>query len=200
MTTPPPPSASTPATPAPGTPEPRQRSRPFELGPMPLGRKMITVDEAVVAAPAARIFELAWRVEDWPRHLAHYRFVRFRTRAPDGGGLVEMSANRPFGVANWPTWWLSEMSVDHRTPEVRYRHVDGVTRGMDVSWTFEPARGSDGERDAGRTHVRIVHVWDGPDWPLIGPAAALGVIGPVFVHGIASRTLAGLARAAEAGV
>jgi len=43
-------------------------------------------------------------------------------------------------------------------------------------------------------------VWDGPDWPLIGPAAALGVIGPVFVHGIASRTLAGLARAAEAGV
>jgi ribosome-associated toxin RatA of RatAB toxin-antitoxin module len=158
------------------------------------------VDEAVVAAPAARIFELAWRVEDWPRHLAHYRFVRFRTRAPDGGGLVEMSANRPFGVANWPTWWLSEMSVDHATPEVRYRHVDGVTRGMDVSWTFEPARGSDGGRDAGRTHVRIVHVWDGPDWPVIGPAAALGVIGPVFVHGIASRTLAGLARAAEAGV
>jgi ribosome-associated toxin RatA of RatAB toxin-antitoxin module len=177
----------------------RQRSRPFDLGPMPLGRKLVTVDEAVVDAPAARIFELAWRVEDWPRHLAHYRFVRFRAKAPDGGGLVEMSANRPFGVADWPTWWLSEMSVDHATPEVRYRHVDGVTRGMDVSWTFEARAGSDGGRDPGRTHVRIVHVWDGPEWPLIGTVAALGVIGPVFVHGIASRTLAGLKAAAERG-
>jgi hypothetical protein len=36
-----------------------------------------------------------------------------------------------------------------------------------------------------------------PGWPLIGPVAALAVIGPVFVHGIASRTLAGLAAAAE---
>jgi hypothetical protein len=40
-------------------------------------------------------------------------------------------------------------------------------------------------------------VWNGPSWPLIGELAARGVIGPVFVHGIASRTLAGLARAAE---
>jgi hypothetical protein len=70
---------------------------------------------------------------------------------------------------------------------------------MDVAWTFEAARGSDGQRDASRTHVRIVHVWDGPEWPLIGPVAALAVIGPVFVHGIASRTLAGLKAAAERG-
>lgn len=195
-----------PSSPPPPAEDPtaeRTRSRPYDLGPMPLGRKMITVDEAVVHAPAARIFELARRVEDWPTHLSHYRYVKFRVRAPDGGGLVEMSANRPFGVAgvsaDWPTWWLSEMSVDAEAPAVRYRHVDGVTRGMDVVWTFEPARGSDGARDASRTHVRIVHVWDGPDWPLIGPVAALAVIGPVFVHGIASRTLAGLKAAAERG-
>jgi ribosome-associated toxin RatA of RatAB toxin-antitoxin module len=194
MTAPPPLSAPDGAAPA------RTRSRPYELGPMPLGRKMITVDEAVVGAPAERIFELARRVEEWPRHLAHYRFVRFRVRAPDGGGLVEMSANRPFGAANWPTWWLSEMSVDARAPEVRFRHVDGVTRGMDVAWTFEPARAPDGSRDPSRTQVRIVHVWDGPDWPLIGPVAALAVIGPVFVHGIASRTLAGLKAVAERGI
>jgi hypothetical protein len=45
--------------------------------------------------------------------------------------------------------------------------------------------------------VRIVHVWNGPRWPIIGRLAAVGVIGPIFVHGIASRTLAGLATAAE---
>jgi hypothetical protein len=60
---------------------------------------------------------------------------------------------------------------------------------MDVEWTFEP-------HGAG-THVRIVHAWDGPRWPLIGVFAATAVIGPVFVHGIAARTLAGLALAAE---
>ena len=107
----------------------------------------------------------------------------------DGGGVVEMSANRPFGVANWPTWWLSEMAVDESKPAVRFRHIGGVTREMDVEWSLTPSDGG--------THVRLVHVWDGPRWPLIGGFAATAVIGPVFIHGIASRTLAGLAKAAE---
>ena len=163
--------------------------RPYQLGPMPLDRKMITVDERVVAAPVERIFELARDVERWPEHLAHYNFVRFRHHARDGGGLVEMSANRPFGALDWKTWWLSEMSVDERAPAVRFRHVGGVTTGMDVEWSFQ-------RTDAG-TRVRIVHVWNGPGWPLIGTVAALAVIGPVFVHGIAARTLEGLAKVAE---
>jgi hypothetical protein len=45
--------------------------------------------------------------------------------------------------------------------------------------------------------VRIVHHWRGPGWPLIGALAADLVIGPVFIHGIASRTLAGVKRRAE---
>ena len=166
----------------------RLRER-FELGPMPLGRAMETVDERLVRAPVGTIFALARDVEHWPAHLAHYRRVRFHERAPDGGGIVEMSAWRPFGPLGWPTWWLSEMSVDEAAPAVRFRHVGGVTRGMDVEWSFRA------EGDV--TRVRIVHAWDGPRWPLIGVVAATAVIGPIFVHGIASRTLAGLARAAE---
>ena len=132
------------------------------------------------------------RSSEWPAHLAHYRFVRFRERASDGGGIVEMAANRPFGPFNWPTWWLSEMQVvgaTGATPAVRFRHIGGLTRGMEVEWRLEA-------RDGG-TRVELVHVWDGPHWPLIGVFAATAVIGPVFVHGIASRTLAGLARVAE---
>jgi ribosome-associated toxin RatA of RatAB toxin-antitoxin module len=150
---------------------------------------METVDQQLVRCSVRLIFDLARNVEEWPAYLTHYRFVRFRERARDGGGLVEMSANRPFGLVNWPTWWLSEMSVDERTPAVRFRHVGGVTRGMDVEWQF--VRRND------FTQVRIVHVWDGPRWPLIGVIAARRVIGPVFIHGIASRTLAGLAAVAE---
>jgi ribosome-associated toxin RatA of RatAB toxin-antitoxin module len=173
-------------------------AHPFDLGPMPLGQPMEVVDSQLVRAPVSTIFDLAKDVEHWPSHLRHYRYVRFRSRRPDGGGVVEMSAYRPFPVhphrktgmqMNWPTWWLSEMSVSHERPAIRFRHVGGITRGMEVEWTFEPAR--DG------SHVRIVHVWKGPAIPMIGIWAAVYVIGPVFIHGIASRTLAGLASVAE---
>lgn len=162
---------------------------PFDLGPVPAGRAMETLDERLVRAPVSVMFELVRDVENWPALLAHYRYVRFRARASDGGGIVEMSANRPFGIVNWPTWWLSEMEVDDSRPAVRFRHIGGVTKEMDVEWSLTPTETG--------THVRLLHVWDGPHWPLLGVVAATAIIGPVFIHGIASRTLAGLARAAE---
>lgn len=164
----------------------------MDLGPMPAGLPMRVLDELVVRAPLQRIFALARNVERWPEHLSHYRFVRFARSDGDGGGVVEMSANRPFGPLMWPTWWRSDMQVidDARMCAVRFRHVAGVTRGMEVEWSFETTPVG--------THVRVLHVWAGPQWPLVGTMAATTVIGPVFVHGIASRTLAGLARVAEA--
>ena len=140
---------------------------------------METVDEQLVRAPLTAVFELASDVEKWPSHLSHYRYVRFRQRRPDGGGLVEMSAYRPFHV----------IDTSRETPAIRFRHVGGITKGMEVEWTFAPA-------PAG-THVRIVHLWDGPRIPLAGVWAAKYVIGPVFVHGIACRTLAGLGAVAQ---
>jgi ribosome-associated toxin RatA of RatAB toxin-antitoxin module len=144
----------------------------------------------MVRAPAAAMFEAAADVERWPEHLSHYRWVRFNARRADGG-VVEMAAVRPFGPLSWPVWWESEMWVDVERREVRYRHVRGVTRGMDVVWSVVP-------RGPNETEVTIVHTWEGPSWPLIRVPAADWVIGPVFVHGIASRTLAGLAKAVEA--
>ncbi len=86
-------------------------SAPHLLGPMPTDRSMTTVDEIRVDAPLRTVFVLAADVEHWPQHLDHYRYVRFLERRRDGGGTVEMSANRPFGVASWPTYWTSLMSV-----------------------------------------------------------------------------------------
>ena len=159
------------------------------LGPLPLGRAMETVDERIVAAPPETMFDVARDVESWPAHLAHYRYVRFRREQPDGTKVVEMSAFRHFGPIGWPTWWLSLMEVVPDRPVIRFKHIGGITKEMDVEWSFE--------RVSSGTRVRIVHVWDGPRWPLIGVYAAQVVIGPVFIHGIASRTLAGLARVAE---
>jgi hypothetical protein len=151
---------------------------------------MRTVDRTRMRAPVERVLAAAVDVERWPALLPHYRRVRMLERRSDGG-LVEMAAWRPFGPFNYPTWWVSEMRVDRAAPAVHYRHVRGITAGMDVVWRLEPA-GDD-------TEVTIVHDWAGPPWPVVGGAAAAWVIGPVFIHGIASRTLAGIRRAVEAG-
>ena len=157
--------------------------------------RMRTVDERFVRSRLATIFQLAIDVERWPSLLGHYRYVRFRERSSDGGGIVEMSANRPFGPLNWPTRWTSQMFVQRKAlkggdePRVRFHHIEGITTGMDVEWSFHPEKGG--------TRVKIVHAWNGPPWPVVGGMAAANVIGPVFVHGIASRTLEGLAAIAE---
>jgi ribosome-associated toxin RatA of RatAB toxin-antitoxin module len=151
---------------------------------------MRTVDTTRIAAPVERVFRAAEAVERWPELLPHYRWVRVLERRPDGG-VVEMAAWRPFGPVGYPTWWVSEMHIDRAAPAVYYRHVRGVTTGMDVVWRLEP--------EGTGTAVTIVHEWSGPRWPLVGGIAAAWVIGPVFVHGIASRTLAGIKRAVERG-
>jgi ribosome-associated toxin RatA of RatAB toxin-antitoxin module len=150
---------------------------------------MTTLDEAVVRAAPREVYRVVADVARWPEHLAHYRFVRFRETDGAGGGIVEMAAHRPFGPLHWPTWWLSEMQLAERRPAIRFRHVGGITTGMDVEWAFDPHPQG--------TAVRLLHVWNGPPWPLIGTFAAVNVIGPIFIHGIASRTLAGLSRVAE---
>jgi len=151
---------------------------------------MHTVDQIAIHAPLDRIFQAAADVQRWPEILSHYRRVRFLDRR-DGGGLVEMAAWRPFGPLRYPARWVSEMIVDRAGGEIRYRHVRGITAGMNVVWRLASQAGTDSVR------VTIVHEWRGPAWPLIGALAADLVIGPVFIHGIAARTLAGIKRFAE---
>ena len=148
---------------------------------------MRTVDRTYVHAPLERVYAAAAAVERWPSILPHYRWVR-----RVDGNLVEMAAWRPFGPVKYPTWWVSEMTADPAAGEIRYRHVRGITRGMDVTWRMVEVGG-------GEVEVEIVHTWDGPRWPLVGGLAASLVIGPVFIHGVASRTLAGIKRAVERG-
>lgn len=151
---------------------------------------MRTVDRIRMRAPVERVFHVAADVEQWPALLTHYRWVRMLERR-EHGGVVEMAAWRPFGLFRYPTWWVSEMWLDREAPAVHYRHIRGITRGMNVVWRLQPA----GEE----TEVTIVHEWTGPRWPVVGSVAANWIIGPVFIHGIASRTLAGIAAYVEGG-
>ena len=150
---------------------------------------MRTVDRIAVGAPLERVFEVASDVERWPDFLTHYRHVRI-LEPRESGGVVEMAAWRPFGFVRYPTWWVSEMEIDPSRWEVRYRHIRGITKRMDVVWRLVARQGE--------VDVTIVHEWSGPAWPLIGTFAANFVIGPIFIHSIASRTLLGVKREAEA--
>lgn len=151
---------------------------------------MLTIDEGRTSADADLCFEVAADVERWPTILPHYRWVRFHEKHDFARGVVEMAAWRAFGPLKYPTWWVSEMSSDSSSRTVTYKHVDGITRGMDVLWEVLPEEG-------GGTLLRITHDWPGPDWPVIGGLAADAVIGPHFISAIAGRTLAGVIRSAE---
>jgi ribosome-associated toxin RatA of RatAB toxin-antitoxin module len=153
---------------------------------------MMTHNEIRIAAAPRRCFQVAADVERWPDFLAHYRRVRFLRRDAFGRGRVEMAARRMFGRLGYPVWWESEMECDESVPLVRYRHVGGITRGMDVEWRFHA--------DGAGTRVEIVHDWPaGPRWPLgIGKLAADRVIGPMFIHHVAEMTLAGVKQRVEA--
>ena len=149
---------------------------------------MRTLDEITLTGSMDRAFEVASAVERWPAFLPHYRWVTM-LEPQQGTTVVEMAAWRPFGIVKYPTWWVSEMEVVPAAHQIRYTHIKGITAGMDVVWQLS-------QRD-GLVHISIVHEWPGPRWPLVGGVAANLVIGPVFIHGIARRTLEGVKRESE---
>lgn len=131
------------------------------------------------------IFRLAAAVEDWPRILPHYRWVRL-LRDEGQHRVVEMAARRDWIPVRWTA--VQELYPDER--RITFRHIRGVTRGMDVAWTLTPT--DDGV---------LVQIWHAflPRWPLVPDALVRLVIGRFFVEHIASRTLVRIKELAENG-
>ncbi|HEU5316590.1 MAG TPA: SRPBCC family protein [Chloroflexota bacterium] len=146
---------------------------------------MRTSTSILMRAPAERIYPLAAEVERWPELLPHYRWVTVLEQDASGRRkLVEMAARR-----GWiPVSWQAVQQLHPETPAIHFRHVGGITTGMDVTWRFEPVEGA--------TRVTIDHRLD-LAWPFIGVVVAERVIGPHFVHHIAGLTLARIKRLVE---
>jgi ribosome-associated toxin RatA of RatAB toxin-antitoxin module len=126
-------------------------------------------------APAQRIYALAAEVERWPAFLPHYRWVALLERKGNVK-LVQMAASRD----GFPVKWQAVQRLYPEVPRITFRHVRGVTRGMDVEWAFC-------EQD-GQTLVQIRHDLT-LRWPLVGNWIADEIIGPQFVERIARKTL-----------
>jgi len=144
---------------------------------------MKTVTELSMRAPAQRIFDLAVEVERWPAFLPHYRWVTVLERKGNAK-LVEMAASRD----GFPVSWQAVEQWFPEVPRITFRHVRGVTRGMEVEWSFR--------EDDGLTVVRITHELT-LRWPLVGEWVATRVVGPQFVEHIARKTLRRIKEFAE---
>jgi len=143
-----------------------------------------TENVVFIQGAADRVFELAWAVQQWPDWLPHYRWVRLL--AEDGGKrTVEMAASR----TGWPVRWISHQWADREGRRIRFRHVGGLSRGMDVEWRIEP--GPEGVRVAIHHELCL-------ETPVVRSAPGRWVVGELFVKAIASRTLACLKARVEA--
>jgi ribosome-associated toxin RatA of RatAB toxin-antitoxin module len=144
----------------------------------------ITID--IGAAPGL-VFALAHDVERWERLLPHYARSRAIDRRADGSLVVEFVARRPLvGVLGLglPVAWRARTWSEPATERLRFVHVAGATKGMDVTWRIEPI--------AGGCRVAIDHDFA----PRLGPFAAF--VDRAFTRPIAGRTLATFKVLAEA--
>lgn len=135
---------------------------------------MQTGNSILIQAPLPIIFETAADLENWPRILPHYRYVRFLERTPEHN-LVQMAATRS-GI---PISWTSEYRVDRERMELHFLHLKAFTKGMRVVWTFE-------ETPAG-VLVKILHELRFRI-PALAPLAER-IIGGFFIEHVANRTL-----------
>jgi ribosome-associated toxin RatA of RatAB toxin-antitoxin module len=140
---------------------------------------MYTENRIVIRGDWARIFALAADIASWPRLLPHYRWVRV---FHDDGRVkhAEMAARR----GRFPVKWRAAQVVLPDEHRILFFHTGGVTRGMYVEWNLSDAGGVENG-----VRVTISHELTYPFGPLTGWFARR-VVGALFVHHIAGRTLA----------
>jgi len=142
-----------------------------------------------VDAPAELVFGLAHDVERWSALLPHY--ARSHLEDTDGWGrpIMEFVARRPLvpilGIGLPVVWW-SRTWNEPESLRLRFEHIGGATRGMDVTWRIEP------REDGGGCRVTISHEFS-PRMP-----GFARFVDRFFTRPIAGRTLTTFKALAEA--
>lgn len=136
---------------------------------------MQTTNMALMHGDPDRIFELAADIQDWPALLPHYRYVDIEERS-DIHKVARMGASRD----GFPVTWRCRQELAPESRRIHFKHTGGITMGMDVEWRIEPL--PDG------VHVTIRHELN-YSVPVLGPLFAKYVVGRLFVHNIAGKTL-----------
>jgi aromatase len=149
-----------------------------------------------IAAPPDLVFALAHDVERWADLLPHYTRSVAVERRSDGSVIADFIARRPLiGVLGLglPVTWRSRTWSEPASRRLRFVHVAGATKGMDVTWRIEPAEtGHGGGAAPEGCAVTIEHDFA----PRLPGFAAF--VDRFFTRPIAGRTLATFKALAEA--
>jgi ribosome-associated toxin RatA of RatAB toxin-antitoxin module len=149
-----------------------------------------------IAAPPDLVFALAHDVERWADLLPHYSRSVAVDRRSDGGLVADFIAYRPLiGVLGLglPVTWRSRTWPEPTRRRLRFVHVAGATKGMDVTWRIErAATGGEGEPGGNDSGVTIEHEFA----PRLPGFAAF--VDRFFTRPIAGRTLSTFKALAEA--
>jgi ribosome-associated toxin RatA of RatAB toxin-antitoxin module len=140
-----------------------------------------------IAATPDLVYRLACDVERWADLLPHYARSAAVERRSDGSLVADFVARRPLVPVlglGLPVTWRSRAWHEPATRRLRFVHVAGATKGMDVTWRIEP--------DGDGTHVVIEHEFA----PRIPGLAR--VVDRWFTRPIAGRTLGTFRAIAEA--
>ncbi|HET7493836.1 MAG TPA: SRPBCC family protein [Candidatus Limnocylindrales bacterium] len=146
----------------------------------------VTID---IDAPPALVFALARDPEWWSALLPHYAHSRSVGHDARGRPFIRFIARRPLVPVvglGLPVIWTARTWNEPDTRTLRFEHVAGASRGMDVTWRIEPCAGEAGCR------VTISHEF-APRLP-----GFAWFVDRVFTRPIAGRTLATFKAIAEA--
>jgi aromatase len=148
---------------------------------------MFTSNTVEIRGEAARIlnqiYQLAADIQDWPTLLPHYEYIRVLEKS-DTHKVADFGAVREFGIGDlfihFPCRWRARQELFPDDMRITFKHLKGITRGMWVEWRLE---------DCG-DHVRVTidHELTYPI-PVLGPLFAQFIVGNIFVHNVASKTL-----------
>lgn len=145
-----------------------------------------SLNEIRIRGSAEEIMRLAFDLPRWPEFVPHYRWVRVLESEGDRQ-TVEMACWRT-GI---PLRWRSHLWVRPEERRMRFLHIAGPARGMDVEWLLE--------EQGPETRVTIRHDLT-LKVPVVRSALGRWVVSEVFVSAVAGRTLACLKQAVESGV
>jgi ribosome-associated toxin RatA of RatAB toxin-antitoxin module len=140
--------------------------------------------EILIQGDAREVIRRAFDLPAWPSFLPHYRWVKVLEQEGDRR-TVEMACYRS-GI---PLKWRSHLWTLPEEGRMRFRHVAGPARGMEVEWTVV----QEGEQ------VRVtIHHDLSLQVPLVRTPIGQWIVSEVFIRPVAGRTLAELKRTIEA--
>jgi len=172
---------------------------------------MNTTNRIQIAAPFERLFALAADIVRWPDVLPHYRYVKIlkqsNVQGPKSKVTIDNSDRQPPTLDSgprtldsglWtvvaemaarhrgiPLWWRTIQRPKPSERRIEFTHIAGITKGMEVQWTFDEVGNSCG----GPVWLVQIHHQFSPPWTAIGRRLADQIIGKMFVFEVANKTL-----------